>query len=94
MSLLYLRSAVGTLAAPGATAADDREALLAAVASAAAVDVSAVRAGRVCTHCGATDHGRPCAEADGSAVGVSLSRGRSRSTWTAWSPSSTVSTTR
>ncbi|MET3450222.1 4'-phosphopantetheinyl transferase superfamily protein [Curtobacterium sp. 1544] len=74
MSLPRLPSVVVTLAAPGATAADDREALLAAVASAAAVDVSAVRAGRVCAHCGATDHGRPWAAVDGSAVGVSLSR--------------------
>jgi 4'-phosphopantetheinyl transferase len=74
VSLPRLPSVVVTLAAPGATAADDREALLAAVAAAAAVDVSAVRAGRVCTHCGGTDHGRPWATVDGSAVGVSLSR--------------------
>lgn len=53
---------------------DDREALLAAVASAAAVDVAAVRAGRVCPHCESTDHGRPWATAAGRAVPVSTAR--------------------
>ena len=46
MSLPRLPSVVVTLAAPGATAADDREALLAAVAAAAAVDVVGRRDGR------------------------------------------------
>ncbi|GAA3337775.1 hypothetical protein GCM10017714_06200 [Curtobacterium pusillum] len=74
MSLPRLPSVVLTLAPSGADRATDREALLAAVASATGVGTPAVRAGRVCPHCGATDHGRPWAEADGSAVGVSLSR--------------------
>ncbi|WP_439691762.1 4'-phosphopantetheinyl transferase family protein [Curtobacterium sp. SP.BCo] len=74
MSLPRLPSVVVTLVTPGATVAADREALLAAVASATGVDVAAVRAGRVCPRCGGTDHGRPWATVDGSAVGVSLAR--------------------
>ncbi|MDP4335018.1 hypothetical protein Q7F20_16715 [Curtobacterium sp. A7_M15] len=52
----------------------DREALLAAVASATGVEPVRVRAGCVCPHCGATARGRPWAEVDGSAVGVSRGR--------------------
>jgi 4'-phosphopantetheinyl transferase len=64
-----------TLAPTGATRADDREALVTAVATAHAVDRSAVRAGRVCAHCGETGHGRPWAEVEGArSVGVSLAR--------------------
>ncbi|WP_420367922.1 4'-phosphopantetheinyl transferase family protein [Curtobacterium sp. L1-20] len=74
MSLPRLPHVVLTLAPTGASRADDREALLTAVASALAVDRSAVRAGRVCPHCGDTAHGRPWARIDGSAVGVSLAR--------------------
>ncbi|MFJ7287413.1 4'-phosphopantetheinyl transferase family protein [Curtobacterium sp. NPDC098951] len=74
MGLPLLQSVVVTLRASGPDRAADREALLAAVASATGVDVAAVRAGRVCPHCAATDHGRPWAEVDGSAVGVSLAR--------------------
>lgn len=74
MSLPRLPHVVLTLAPTGATRADDREALLTSVASAYAVGPSAVRAGRVCGHCGGTDHGRPWVEVDGSAVGVSLAR--------------------
>ena len=51
--------------------ADGREALLAAVASAAGVDASAVRAGRVCPHCGSTAHGRPWATAAGTTFPLS-----------------------
>ncbi|MCS6560959.1 MULTISPECIES: 4'-phosphopantetheinyl transferase superfamily protein [Curtobacterium] len=63
-----------TLRTSAADRADDREALLAAVASATGVDPVAVRAGRVCPHCAGTDHGRPWATAAGVPVGVSLSR--------------------
>ncbi|MBT2503343.1 4'-phosphopantetheinyl transferase superfamily protein [Curtobacterium sp. ISL-83] len=63
-----------SLRAPGAHPSVDREALVAAVATVAAVDTVAVRAGRVCQHCGATDHGRPWATVHGEPVGVSLSR--------------------
>ena len=48
-----------------------REALVAAVASAAGVDLPAVRAGRVCPHCASTDHGRPWAAASGRTFPVS-----------------------
>ncbi|MGN7221913.1 4'-phosphopantetheinyl transferase family protein [Curtobacterium flaccumfaciens] len=63
-----------TLRTPAADRADDREALVAAVASATGVEPVAVRAGRVCPHCGGTDHGRPWASVAGTAVGVSLAR--------------------
>lgn len=76
MSLPRLPHVVLTLAPTGATRADDREALLTAVVCACGVDGAAVRAGRVCAHCGGTDHGRPWAEVDGSAVGVGLARTR------------------
>ncbi|EYT58740.1 phosphopantetheinyl transferase [Curtobacterium flaccumfaciens UCD-AKU] len=63
-----------TIRTPGAARADDREALVAAVASATGAEPVAVRAGRVCPHCAETDHGRPWASAAGVPVGVSLSR--------------------
>ncbi|MBT1676600.1 4'-phosphopantetheinyl transferase family protein [Curtobacterium aurantiacum] len=63
-----------TLRTPAADPADDREALVAAVASVTGVEPVAVRAGRVCPHCAGTDHGRPWASAAGVPVGVSLSR--------------------
>ncbi|ROP60648.1 4'-phosphopantetheinyl transferase superfamily protein [Curtobacterium sp. PhB115] len=69
-----LQAVVVTLCAPGPDRASDREALVAAVASVTGVETVAVRTGRVCAHCGGTDHGRPWASADGDAVGVSLSR--------------------
>ncbi|WP_058726491.1 4'-phosphopantetheinyl transferase family protein [Curtobacterium luteum] len=69
-----LRSVVVTLRPSGADHAADREALVAAVASATGVDVAAVRAGRMCPHCASVSHGRPWATADGRQVGVSLSR--------------------
>lgn len=69
-----LQSVVITLRASGPDRAADREALVAAVASAAAVGTVGVRAGRVCGHCGSVDHGRPWATADGRPVGVSLAR--------------------
>ncbi|WP_242088169.1 4'-phosphopantetheinyl transferase superfamily protein [Curtobacterium sp. DN_7.5] len=69
-----LQSVVMTLRPAGADRAADREALLAAVASATGVDVAAVRAGRVCAHCGSIAHGRPWATVDGREVGVSMSR--------------------
>ncbi|WP_248703231.1 4'-phosphopantetheinyl transferase superfamily protein [Curtobacterium sp. MWU13-2055] len=69
-----LQAVVVTLCATGPDRAADREALVAAVASAAAVETSAVRAGRVCPHCAGTDHGRPWATVCGTAFGVSLSR--------------------
>jgi hypothetical protein len=69
-----LQAVVVTLCATGADRAADREALVAAVASAAAVETAAVRAGRVCPHCARTDHGRPWATVHGTAFGVSLSR--------------------
>ncbi|WIB76118.1 4'-phosphopantetheinyl transferase superfamily protein [Curtobacterium sp. MCPF17_002] len=74
MSLPRLPHVVLTLAPTGPSRDDDREALLTAVASAHAAPRSAVRAGRVCAHCGGTGHGRPWAEVDGSAVGVGLAR--------------------
>lgn len=52
----------------------DREALLSAVASAHCTDEVAVRVGRVCPHCGSTEHGRPWATAAGREVPVSLAR--------------------
>ncbi|ROS67056.1 4'-phosphopantetheinyl transferase superfamily protein [Curtobacterium sp. PhB172] len=69
-----LQAVVVTLCAPGPDRAADREALVAAVAAAAAVETAAVRAGRVCPHCAGTDHGRPWATVHGTAFGVSLSR--------------------
>jgi 4'-phosphopantetheinyl transferase len=69
-----LQTVVVTVRPSGASRDDDREALLAAVAQAAAVDAAAVRAGRVCPHCSATDHGRPWACVAGREVGVSLAR--------------------
>ncbi|MCS5520617.1 4'-phosphopantetheinyl transferase family protein [Curtobacterium flaccumfaciens] len=63
-----------TLRTPAADRADDREALVAAVASATGVEPVAVRAGRVCPHCAGTDHGRPWASVAGTVVGVSLAR--------------------
>ncbi len=69
-----LRSVVVTLRPAGADRAADREALVAAVAAAAAVGAGAVRAGRVCGHCGGVDHGRPWASVGGRTVGVSLAR--------------------
>lgn len=70
----WTRTVALTLRSTGVTRASDREALLAAVASATGAEVAAVRAGRVCPHCGASDHGRPWATVDGHAVGVSLAR--------------------
>ncbi|WIE74371.1 4'-phosphopantetheinyl transferase superfamily protein [Curtobacterium sp. MCSS17_007] len=67
---LPTRAVLVTVVPPGA----DREALLAAVARVAAVDVDAVRAGRECPHCGSTGHGRPWATAAGAAVAVSTAR--------------------
>lgn len=52
-------------------AGDGREPLLTAVAEAADVPVTAVRAGRVCPHCASVEHGRPWATADGRQVPVS-----------------------
>ncbi len=69
-----LQSVVVTLRPAGADRTADREALVAAVASAAGVDETAVRAGRECPHCGSTAHGRPWATVGGREVGVSLSR--------------------
>lgn len=69
-----LQAVVVTLCATGPDRAADREALVAAVASAAGVETAAVRAGRVCPHCAGTDHGRPWATVHGTAFGVSLSR--------------------
>ncbi|WP_144712223.1 4'-phosphopantetheinyl transferase superfamily protein [Curtobacterium pusillum] len=69
-----LQTVVVTVRPSGATRDDDREALRTAVALAAAVDVTSVRAGRVCPHCSATDHGRPWASVADRAVGVSLAR--------------------
>jgi 4'-phosphopantetheinyl transferase len=63
-----------TLRTQAADRADDREALIAAVASATGVETVAVRAGRVCPHCAGTDHGRPWASVAGTPVGVSLAR--------------------
>ncbi|WP_181435503.1 4'-phosphopantetheinyl transferase superfamily protein [Curtobacterium sp. MCPF17_051] len=63
-----------TLRTPASDRADDREALVAAVASATGVETVAVRAGRVCPYCAGTDHGRPWATAAATTVGVSLSR--------------------
>ena len=74
MSLPRLPHVVLTLVPTGATRDVDREALLAAVASAHDVDRSRLRAGRVCGHCGGTDHGRPWVTVDGSAVGAGLAR--------------------
>lgn len=69
-----LDAVVVSLVTPGGAAGADREALVATVASVTGVGGSAVRAGRECPYCGSTDHGRPWAEVDGTAVGVSLSR--------------------
>lgn len=74
MGASFLRSVVVTLRPAGADRTADREALVAAVASATDTDVAAVRAGRDCPHCGSTAHGRPWARVDGREVGVSLSR--------------------
>lgn len=74
MSLPRLQGVVAVIRRSAGGRDEDREALLAAVASATGVEPVRVRAGRVCPHCGATDHGRPWAEVDGSAVGVSLAR--------------------
>jgi 4'-phosphopantetheinyl transferase len=63
-----------TLRTPGPDRAADREALVAAVASATGVETPTVRAGRVCPHCAGTDHGRPWASVADADVGVSLSR--------------------
>ncbi|MBF4608429.1 4'-phosphopantetheinyl transferase family protein [Curtobacterium sp. VKM Ac-1393] len=69
-----LQTVMVTLRAPGPDRAADREALVAAVASATGVETPAVRAGRVCPHCDGNDHGRPWAAAHGTGIGVSLSR--------------------
>ncbi len=69
-----LQTVTVTLRAPDRDRATDREALVAAVASATGVRTGAVRAGRVCPHCSATDHGRPWAAVGDVPVGVSLSR--------------------
>jgi 4'-phosphopantetheinyl transferase len=69
-----LQAVVVTLAASRPHRDADREALVAAVTTVTGVDVGAVRAGRVCSHCGSTDHGRPWATAAGRPVGVSLAR--------------------
>jgi hypothetical protein len=69
-----LQTVVVTLCAPGPDRAADREALIAAVASASGSETAEVRAGRVCPHCRGTDHGRPWATVHGTGYGVSLSR--------------------
>jgi hypothetical protein len=69
-----LQTVVVTLCAPGSDRAADREALIAAVASASGSETAEVRAGRVCPHCRGTDHGRPWATVHGTGYGVSLSR--------------------
>lgn len=74
MSPAPLRSVVVTVAAPGPDRASDREALLAAVMAVTDADAPALRTGRVCPHCAATDHGRPWVTLDGATVGVSLAR--------------------
>ena len=71
---MRLQTVTVALRTPAAERADDREALVAAVASVTGVEPVAVRAGRVCPHCAGTDHGRPWATVAGVTVGVSLSR--------------------
>ncbi len=65
---------VHVVAAGADTAGVGREALVTAAASAAGVEPVTVRTGRSCPTCGASDHGRPWAEAAGTAVPVSLAR--------------------
>lgn len=64
---------VRVLSGRGSRAAD-REALVAFVADVADTAATRVRVVRRCPHCGAADHGRPAAVADGHDLGVSLSR--------------------
>ena len=64
---------VRVLSGRGARAAD-REALVAVVADVTDTAATRVRVVRRCPHCGAADHGRPTAVADGHDLGVSLSR--------------------
>lgn len=69
-----LQTVAVTLRVPGPDRASDREALVAAAASAAGLDVASLRAGRVCAHCGSTAHGRPWVTVPDAALGVSLAR--------------------
>lgn len=64
---------VRVLSGRGSRAAD-REALVAFVADVTDTAAMRVRVVRRCPHCGAADHGRPAAVADGHDLGVSLSR--------------------
>lgn len=64
---------VRVLSGRGSRAAD-REALVAVVADVTDTAATRVRVVRRCPHCGAADHGRPAAAADGHDLGVSLSR--------------------
>ena len=64
---------VRVLSGRGSRAAD-REALVAFVADVTDTAATRVRVVRRCPHCGAADHGRPAAVADGRDLGVSLSR--------------------
>lgn len=64
---------VRVLSGRGSRAAD-REALVAFVADVTDTAATRVRVVRRCPHCGAADHGRPAAVADGHDLGVSLSR--------------------
>jgi len=64
---------VRVLSGRGSRAAD-REALVALVTDVADTAPALVRVVRSCPHCGAADHGRPTAVADGHDLGVSLSR--------------------
>lgn len=64
---------VRVLSGRGSRAAD-REALVAVVADVTDTAATRVRVVRRCPHCGAADHGRPAAVADGRELGVSLSR--------------------
>ena len=64
---------VRVLSGRGSRAAD-REALVALVTDVTDTAPALVRVVRRCPHCGAADHGRPAAVADGHDLGVSLSR--------------------
>jgi len=64
---------VRVLSGRGSRAAD-REALVALVTDVTDTAPALVRVVRRCPHCGAADHGRPTAVADGHDLGVSLSR--------------------
>jgi hypothetical protein len=62
------------VAAAGASRTADREALRAFVAEVTRSDTALVSVQQRCQHCGATDHGRPGAWADGRPIGVGLAR--------------------